>query len=146
MADVDVSVAWQGRGLEFAARGGAPLALTLDGDGRAGPSPVETLLIALAGCMAADILDIGGKMRLSIESLSVRASATRNPDPPRRYLSASLEFEVGGVEDPDAPKLMRALELSEEKYCSVLHTLRRDVEVTTKLVRVNGSARLEQVT
>ena len=144
MPDVDVSVAWTGRGLEFSANGGALVPILVDGDGRTGPSPVESLLIALASCMAADIVDIGGKMRLPIESLTVRATGMRNPEPPRRYLSAVLRFTVGGVADVDAPKLTRALELSEEKYCSVMHTLRRDMEVTTELVRLDEPADVEQ--
>lgn len=144
MPDVDVSVAWTGHGLQFNASGGALIPILVDGDGRLGPSPVESLLIALASCMAADIIDIGGKMRLPIESLTVRATGMRNPVPPRRYLSAVLQFTVGGVADVDAPKLTRALELSEEKYCSVMHTLRRDMEVTTELVRLDESASVEQ--
>ena len=144
MPDVDVSVDWLGRGLEFRAQGGAPVSLTVDGDGKAGPTPVESLLIALASCMAADIVDIGTKMRLPIASLAVHATGMRNPEPPRRYLSAHLRFTVGGVVERDAPKLQRALEMSEEKYCSVMHTLRRDMDVTTELVRMDGPAAGEQ--
>jgi putative redox protein len=93
--------------------------------------------------MGSDMLDIGGKMRLSITSLEIEATGMRNPEPPRRYLSAKLVFTVGGVSDDDAPKLTRALELSQEKYCSVIHTLRRDLPVELELVRLSTTAAAE---
>ena len=140
MADVDVSLRWERRGLEFSAQGRAGREFSIDGDTATAVSPVETLLVALASCMAADIVDIGGKMRLSIGSLDVRASGMRNPEPPRRYLSAHLVFTVGGVPEADAQKLERALRLSVETYCSVMHSLRKDLEITTELVRVDSPA------
>jgi putative redox protein len=140
MADVDIGVRWAGRGLEFLARGRAGTEVLIDGDTQTSISPVETLLVALATCMAADIMDIGVKSRLPITSLDVAATGMRNPEPPRRYLSARLVFTVGGVSDEDAPKLDRALALSREKYCSVIHTLRQDLPVELELVRVASDA------
>ena len=139
MADIDVVARWTGTGLQFVASGRAGREVLIDGDTQAAVSPVETLAIALATCMAADILDITGKMRLQVGSLDVKASGMRNPEPPRRYLSLRVGFVVGGVSDEDAPKLERALELSREKYCSVLHTLRQDVDVAFALVRTAGT-------
>ena len=136
MADVDLDVRWTGRGLEFIARGKAGRDVLIDGNTQESISPVETLLVALATCMGSDIMDIGVKMRLPITSLEVKASGMRNPEPPRRYLSARLVFIVGGVSDEDAPKLDRAIALSKEKYCSVIHTLRQDMPVELELVRV----------
>ena len=143
MADVDLEVRWAGRGLEFLARGKAGRDVLIDGNTQASVSPVETLLASLATCMASDILDIAGKMRLGITSLDVKASGMRNPEPPRRYLSMKLTFLVGGVSDDDAPKLDRALALSEETYCSVIHTLRQDVPVELELVRVETGTTVE---
>jgi putative redox protein len=136
MADVDLDVRWTGRGLEFSASGRAGREVLIDGNTQESISPVETLLVALATCMGSDIMDIGVKMRLPITSLEVKASGMRNPEPPRRYLSARLVFIVGGVSDEDAPKLDRALALSKEKYCSVIHTLRPDLPVELELMRV----------
>ena len=136
MADVDLDVRWTGRGLEFIARGKAGRDVLIDGNTQESISPVETLLVALATCMGSDIMDIGVKMRLPITSLEVKASGMRNPEPPRRYLSARLVFIVGGVSDEDAPKLDRAIALSKEKSCSVIHTLRQDMPVELELVRV----------
>ena len=143
MADVDLEVRWTGSGLEFIARGRAGREVLIDGNTQSSISPVETLLVSLATCMASDIMDIGVKMRLPITSLDVKASGMRNPEPPRRYLSMKLTFLVGGVADQDAPKLDRALELSKDKYCSVIHTLRQDVEVELELIRVAETAGIE---
>ena len=145
MADVDLGVRWTGRGLEFVARGRAGVDVLIDGNTETSISPVETLLVALATCMASDIMDIGVKSRLPITSLDVAATGMRNPEPPRRYLSARLVFTVGGVSDADAPKLDRALALSQEKYCSVIHTLRQDMPVELELVRVAPGAAIEGV-
>lgn len=139
MADIDVSVTWKGRGLELSGRGRAGVEMDLDGDTRAGISPVETLLIALTSCMAADVLDIGGKMRLPFEALDVHASGMRNPEPPRRFLSTRLVFHVSGVPQADVDKLQRAIDLSREKYCSVLHTLRSDMTIETELVMAESA-------
>lgn len=144
MADIDVAVTWKGRGLELSARGRAGVEMDLDGDTRAGISPVETLLIALTSCMAADVLDIGTKMRLPFEALDVQASGMRNPEPPRRFLSVRLVFNVTGVSTEDAAKLERAIELSREKYCSVLHTLRPDMAIETELVMATGTVAAER--
>jgi len=143
MADVEIAVRWEGRGLEFVARGKSGQEMRVDGDTRSATSPVETLLVSLATCMAADIVDIANKMRLPIAALDVAASGMRNPEPPRRYLSARLVFTVAGVSDEEAPKLDRALELSRDKYCSVIHTLRQDLPVELVLVRSDRNAAIE---
>lgn len=75
MADIDVDVRWEGRGLEFVARGRAGHEVRIDGNTQSSISPVETLAIALATCMAADLVDIVGKMRVPLGSLDVRRAA-----------------------------------------------------------------------
>ena len=82
MADVELAVRWTGTGLEFDARGRAGVDVRIDGNTKTSVSPVETLMVALATCMASDILDIGVKSRLPITSLDVEATGMRNPEPP----------------------------------------------------------------
>jgi putative redox protein len=137
MADVDVELRWAGDLRFEGGRPGGPQ-LLLDGDGAAGASPVQLLMLSLAGCMAADIVDIGQRMRVPIGGLVVRASGDRAAQPPRRYTRIRLTFEVSGSPAADAPKLERALELSREKYCSVLHTLQPDLPVEFSLQREPG--------
>jgi putative redox protein len=133
MADVTVELAWAGAGMRFSGgRTGGP-AIVMDGDGADGPSPMVALLLGLAGCMAADVVDIATKMRLPLATLEVVADADRRPEPPRRYTAIRLRYIVGGVAAADEAKVWRAIELSRERYCSVMHSLRDDIDVAIEL-------------
>lgn len=133
MADVKVSLAWTGEGLQFrGGRVGGPQ-VQVDSDGLAGPSPVDALVLALAGCMAVDVLDIAQKSRVSISGLTVEVECDRRADPPRRITAVRQKFRTSGVDGADEPKIRRAIDLSREKYCSVLHSLREDVEMSFDL-------------
>jgi putative redox protein len=135
VAEQNVTLWWEGEGLRF--RGGADGGpeVAVDGDGKAGASPMQQLLLALASCMAADMVDIMNKSRTPLAALEVRVEGDRAPEPPRRYTAIRMHFAAAGVSDADAGKLERALELSRTTYCSVLHTLRPDAEVTFELER-----------
>lgn len=129
MADTTVTLRWAGDGLRFEGGGeGGPI-ISIDGNGAAGPRPTELLLLGLGGCMGADIVDILGKMRVPLEALEIRLEGDRAPEPPRRFLRIRLYCDVWGLSEEDEPKLQRAVALSREKYCSVLHTLRPDCEI-----------------
>ena len=134
MADVAVALRWSGTGLVF--EGGAPggPAVRVDGQGAAGVSPMQALLLSLAGCTGADVVDILGRMRVPLAGLEVRVEGERAPSPPRRYTRVRLVYEVRGVAAADEEKVRRAVALSQEKYCSVLHTLRPDLELHTEIV------------
>jgi putative redox protein len=118
---------WAG-GLEFGATSGST-AIVLDSDGAAGPSPMQLLAEALAGCMAIDVVMILTKGRHPLTSLRVSFSGERAPEPPRRFVSATLAFHVGG--DVPAAAVERAIDLSRQTYCSVWHTLKPDVLLQT---------------
>lgn len=135
MADARVTLGWSGEGLRFTGRNAAGAETMVDGDGQAGPSPMQHLLLAFAGCMASDIVDIMAKSRAPIASLDVSVEADRAPQPPRRYTRIVMRLVAGGVAESDTPKLQRALDLSQQTYCSVLHTLRPDVELAFELER-----------
>lgn len=134
MADATVRLQWVGKGLEF--EGGAPGGpqVRFDGDGKAGISPVQTLIAALAGCMGADVVDIAVKSRVQFSGLEVVVEGDRRADPPRRYTKIVIRITVHGAAEADRPKLQRALDLSRDTYCSVLHSIREDIPVDTELV------------
>jgi putative redox protein len=133
MADVTVALRWSGEQLQF--RGGREDGpeIVVDGDGVQGPSPMTALLLGLAGCMAADVVDIGTKMKLPLTGVDVVVEADRRPDPPRRYTSIRLRYVVTGVPPADEAKVWRAIDLSRDTYCSVLHSLRSDMEIAIDL-------------
>ena len=121
------TLAWQG-GLRFTART-ATTEITLDSEGLAGPTPVEAVAIALAGCMAIDVADIVTKGRHPLQALEAAISGDRKDDPPRRFVSFSLHFTVTGAVPPHAVE--RAIQLSHDKYCSVWHSLGPDIRFDT---------------
>jgi len=103
--------------------------MVLDGDSAAGPSPVEALALALAGCMAIDVADIIVKGRHDLKSLETRLVGQRRDEPPRHFVSFTLHFALTG--NVPAHAIARAIELSRDKYCSVWHSLRQDIDLFT---------------
>ena len=101
--------------------------LTLDSASAEGPSPMQALAFALAGCMAMDVVYILKKGRHELRGLRVDLSGTRVPDTPHRFSRFDLRYTVTGAIEPE--QVERAIELSREKYCSVWHTLRQDIEL-----------------
>jgi putative redox protein len=122
-----VELEWRGD-LRFEARAG-DLTAQLDGDGRAAVSPVQALAMALAGCMASDVVHILAKARVPARALRARLSAERAPQDPRRIVKVELHFDVAG--DIPRDRVQRAIDLSHQTYCSVWHSLRQDIEFTT---------------
>jgi putative redox protein len=125
------SLEWQ-RDLVFTATTQRGYDLDFDADIQMGCMPLEGVLMSLAGCMAIDVVAILVKMRCEIESFRMEIEGQRNPTPPQRLRSIKLTLYLkgGGV---TAAKAERAVALSQEKYCSVRHSLREDIEVETDL-------------
>jgi putative redox protein len=105
-------------------------AVELDGKALAGLSPMELLLFSLAGCMGIDVVHILGKMRTPPESIKAYVEGTRAESEPRRFVRITLKFEIRGT-NVKGGDIERAIRLSREKYCSVYHTLRNDIEIET---------------
>ena len=124
---VSLDLVWEGD-LRFRGRSG-DVELVLDSDAQAGPSPVQALAFALAGCMAIDVVHILRKGRLDLRGLRAELVAERAPRDPRRLVRVRLHFRVTG--DVSADKVERAIALSRETYCSVWHSLRPDLDFTT---------------
>jgi len=122
-----VELVWSG-GLHFQATSGTTVAI-VDGDGKAGPSPMQFAAMGLAGCMAADVADILRKGRHELIAFRTTLTGTRAETPPRRFVKISLHFDVEGPVSQDAVE--RAIVLSREKFCSVWHSFRHDIELTT---------------
>jgi putative redox protein len=93
-------------------------------------------LLSLASCTAADVVDILQKMRVPLGGLRVRLEGDRAAEAPRRYTSIRMVYEVSGLAREAEDKLHRAIALSQEKYCSVMHSLRADIEFRTDVVLI----------
>jgi putative redox protein len=129
-----VQVTWKGDGLLFEAttpHGRMDLASALDEPG-SGATPMETLATSLAACTGMDVASILVKMRQPLEALSVEASGDRAEEHPKRFTSLEVVYRLKG--DLDERKVERAIELSEERYCSVAATLRPALPITSRYV------------
>ncbi|MFA5910250.1 MAG: OsmC family protein [Vicinamibacterales bacterium] len=124
---IDATLVWQGD-LRFSARAGTT-EITLDSDSTAGPSPVQALAMALAGCMAIDVADIVTKGRHPFSALEATITGHRREEPPRRFTGFDLHFKITGAVPAQAVE--RAIQLSHDKYCSVWHSLREDIQFDT---------------
>jgi putative redox protein len=120
-------VRWK-RALVFDATSGS-VSITIDGDSREGPSPVQMLVISLAGCMSADVAYILTKGRTTFQALDAAVIAERAQEDPHRVTSVRIRFTVKGDVPPTAVE--RAIGLSHQKYCSVWHSMRQDIEFET---------------
>jgi len=126
-----VELAWVS-GQRFAITDASGLSSTLDGDTESGFSPTEALLSSLGACMGIDVVIILEKMRVGIkglEGLSITVEGERVAEPPRYFHRMRLQFRIRG--DVPRDKAERAVKLSFEKYCSVFHTLRNDIDIDT---------------
>jgi putative redox protein len=125
-------ITWTGRGMVFDGRAAEGPVIRVDGDGHEGPSPVTTLLIAAASCSASDVVSILEKMRITLRHCSIAVEAERRPDDPRRVIRLGLVFMLRG-DGLDEARARRAIDLSIEKYCSVMHSLAPDIPITYTL-------------
>ncbi|WP_457753727.1 OsmC family protein [Thermococcus sp.] len=79
-------------------------------------SPMRTLLLAVAGCTAIDVVMILQKMREPIKDLEIEISGERREEHPRIYKKVHIHYKIYGDVKPEKAK--RAIELSQNKYCS----------------------------
>lgn len=116
----------------FDATNASGLVLSLDGNKSDGFSPTEALLSSLGACMGIDIVIILEKMRTGLEGLSMSIEGERVAEPPRHFDRMRFRFRIQG--DVPRDKAERAVRLSFEKYCSVFHTLRKDIDIVAETV------------
>ncbi len=122
------TVVWSG-GLVFTGGELGGPETTVDGDNAAAPGPMLTLLLAAAGCTGADVVEILAKMRVALHGLRIEIAGDRREEHPRRYTALRIDFHLRG-DGLDRDKVSRAIDLSIQKYCSVLHSLAPDISIT----------------
>jgi len=110
--------------------GSAPM--VMDGKSVSGPGPMDALLLSIAGCMAIDVKMILEKSRIPVSGLRVSVEGERAQVHPKRYTRLLLTYHLEGPGEVHQRKVDRAVALSRETFCSVLHTLRPDIDVEIK--------------
>lgn len=93
-----------------------------------GVKPSDLLLMAVAACSAYDVVEILRKQREPLEDLKVVCQGDQMSEPPYTFTCIHLTYEAKGAVNPE--RLQKAIQLSEDKYCSVISTLRSGVPVT----------------
>ncbi len=121
-------------GMQFIARAGNSPAVVLDsGEGGSGPSPMEMVLMGVAGCSAIDVIMIMGKKRVQVTDFQVNITGERAEEYPQRYTDVHIEFVLQGK--GIKPKAVeQAIQLSETKYCGAMASLNADFETTYRIV------------
>ena len=129
-----VSLAWKG-GFKFESADGYGHTLTLDAPQSDdapfdGFMPGDMLLTALAGCSGIDVVNILTRQRQRITGLEIRVSGRQNPDPPWAWEDAHIHYVIRG--DDVNPRLVeRAIDLSENRYCSIGATINGKTNITS---------------
>ena len=134
------TVVWAG-GMKFEGAAGAGHTVFMDsvaeGPGE-GFSPMELLLVGMAGCTAMDVISILQKKRQSVDGLEVNVRGERASEHPKVYTDIHMEYVVRG--DGIAPEaVQRAVELSTTKYCSATAMMAKTAKVSTSY-RIEGKS------
>ena len=131
-----LEVTWKS-GLEFEAALPKGVRFTMDatpehGGASRGPTPVEALLASAAACSAMDVVGILEKKRLTIDAYRIVVDWDRSSGPsyPRPVTAIRIQHILKGPNlDPSAVE--QAVSLSDERYCTVIATLRLKVDVSS---------------
>ena len=126
---VEAQVTWtDGERFVGSASSGHAMVIDSDRQRNTAPGPMEMVLIGLCSCTATDVVVILAKKRQKLEALEVEVSGERAPDPPQVWTKIELVYRLTGKLDDAAVK--HAIELSEEKYCSVAAMLRKTAKIS----------------
>ena len=127
---------WTGQGMAFRGGPDGGVEIGVDGGGVEGPAPMHLLLMSVGACMAIDVLMILEKGRVPVDDLEIEAVGVRADDPPQRYESMELVYRISGPSEDEQQRVDHAIALSKDKYCSVLHTLDPNIDLTIRSERV----------
>lgn len=96
-----------------------------------GVNAADLLPLSLIGCSSYDVIAILEKQRQNVIDLKVTAESIRDPDPPWRFQKIHAHYRVSG-RGLEKEQVARAIELAEQKYCSIFATLRDALELTSE--------------
>jgi putative redox protein len=117
---------------------GHAMAMDSDRESNKAPGPMELVLMALGACTATDVVIVLQKKRQKLESLEVVCSGERAKEPPTVWTNLEIVYRLRGELDESAVE--HAIELSEEKYCSVSAMLKKTAKVSWRYEILRGEA------
>jgi len=133
------SVKWIGD-QKFAATSPSGHTIVVDSDRQtnSAPGPMDLVLMALGACTATDVVTVLQKKRQKLKSLEVICSGERATQPPTVWTKLEIVYRLRG--DLEDAAVKHAIELSEEKYCSVAAMLKKTAKVTWRYEILKGEA------
>ncbi len=134
---IQAKLDWKGE-MQFAGQAGSGPSVLLDNpDGNTGPTPMEMVLMGIAGCTAMDVISIMRKKRAEVTGFQVNVTGERAEDHPKRYTKILIEYvlEGKGLSPKD---VQRSIELSATKYCSAIASVSAPVETSYRIVEKEG--------
>jgi putative redox protein len=132
---MDAKVTWKGKlAFEAIADTGRTIMLDSSADPKGlGPAPMELIAMSMTGCTAMDVISILEKKKQDVTNFEVKVHAERAEDYPKVYTRAELVYEVAG-HALDEAAVLRAIELSIQKYCPVHAMLSQVFPITQRYV------------
>ena len=130
---MECSVNWTGDGMSFVARTGSGHLVAMDvapegGGNNLAPRPMEMVLVGTGGCTAYDVVLILKRGRHDVRGCEVEVSAERAESDPKVFTRIAMKFIVRG-RNLSRETVMRAVQLSHEKYCSATAMLGKTAEI-----------------
>lgn len=121
-------------GMQFIARAGdGPAVVIDDPESKGGASPMQLVLIGIAGCTAVDVILIMQKKRVKVTEFHVNITGERAQEHPKRYTNIQIEYVLHGKGiEPKAVE--QAITLSETKYCSAMASLNASFASSYRIV------------
>jgi putative redox protein len=114
-------------GLQFIAKPtNGPAVVLDDTESRSGPTPMEMVLIGVAGCTAMDVISIMKKKRALVEAFKVQIKGEQAEKNPMRFTHIHIDYMLKGMNIKSAA-VEQAIKLSEEKYCSAMASINADI-------------------
>ncbi len=136
---MEMKVKWN-KNLKFEAIGGSGHKIPMDASESAGGDdsaarPLEMLLSGLGGCTGIDVVLILKKMKAEILDFDIDIEATRAEDHPKRFETINLHYYFKG-KNLDERKVKKAIDLSENKYCSASASLNAEITSSFEIEHV----------
>jgi putative redox protein len=129
---IQAKLEWK-EGMQFVGQAGdGPSVLIDSNEGKTGPSPMEMVLMGVAGCTAMDVIYIMMKRRADVTGFRVNITGERAENHPKRYTRILIEYllEGKGITTKDVE---RAIKLSTTKYCSAMASMNAQVETSYRI-------------
>lgn len=116
---------------------GHSMTLDTDHERNSAPTPMELLLVALGSCTAVDVISILRKKRQEVTDYRVEVRGERREEHPRSFKRMEVHHIVTG-RNVSEQSVAQAIELSEQKYCSVAATLRPTAAIVSSYEIIEG--------